>query len=210
MCVTTVGVARSPWVNFEAGAISKYVEHAHVSPLLIQVSPEDLNGLPLSRFQCTKFNEQDVGRLLQSINKVARRRLIDKILKRNLRYTWSQLQEEVGEIGLSEVPDSEDDDEDYYDDDDYYDESDESRVFLEEIEENILELVAKCELRRGWSRPNVDEVCNLMQDNQIRIQHYLDRLVEAGLLHRHLNTVSPTTYSATKKGRAYLVDNDLV
>ena len=118
--------------------------------------------------------------------------------------TWRRLQEYVDELDLSETLDSQDD-EDYYDD-----ESDESRVFLEEIEENILELVAKCELRKGWGRPNVDEVCSFMQDNQIRIRHYLDRLVEAGLLRRHLNTVSPTTYSATAKGRAYLVDNDLV
>ena len=71
VCVTTPDVAKSPWVNFEAGAVSKYIEDAHVSPLLVGVSPEDLGGLPLFGFQCTRFNKKEVGRLLRSINETA-------------------------------------------------------------------------------------------------------------------------------------------
>jgi len=32
----------SPWLNFEAGAISKWVEHARVAPLLFGMSPSEL------------------------------------------------------------------------------------------------------------------------------------------------------------------------
>ena len=63
VCVTP-GVAREPWVNFEAGAVSKIVEQSYVSPLLLGVSIEDLGGLPLSMFQCTKFNKDEIHELL--------------------------------------------------------------------------------------------------------------------------------------------------
>ena len=67
-CVTP-GVQGSPWVNFEAGAISKLVGESHVYPLLLGVSAEDLRDLPLGRFQCTDAKKQeDVFRLLRSIN----------------------------------------------------------------------------------------------------------------------------------------------
>ena len=51
VCVTP-GVECEPWVNFEAGAVSKIVKDSYVSPLLVGVSVSDLGGLPLSLFQC--------------------------------------------------------------------------------------------------------------------------------------------------------------
>ena len=102
VCVTTRQVAEAPWVNFEAGAVSKYIEHAHVSPLLVGVGPEDLDGVPLARFQCTQFNNADVRRLLHSINKASESPVSDEQLSRNLRNTWSQFKEDVDELGLSD------------------------------------------------------------------------------------------------------------
>ena len=63
---------RSPWVNFEAGAVAKAVGgRAHVSPLLLGLSPGDLDGAPLAMFQCTEFTRPDVERLVNAINEVA-------------------------------------------------------------------------------------------------------------------------------------------
>ena len=113
VCVTTRQVAEAPWVNFEAGAVSKYIDHAHVSPLLVGISPEDLEGVPLARFQCTQFNEADVRRLLHSINKESESSISEEQLSRNLRHTWSQFKESVAKLRLSDdstSPSAEDDD----------------------------------------------------------------------------------------------------
>jgi hypothetical protein len=41
----------SPWVMFEAGALSKNLGKSKVVPILVDVNPEDVRG-PLAQFQC--------------------------------------------------------------------------------------------------------------------------------------------------------------
>ena len=49
VCVTREAV-RSPWVNFEAGAVARAVGgQSHVSPLLLGMSAGDLGGIPALR-----------------------------------------------------------------------------------------------------------------------------------------------------------------
>ena len=197
VCVTTPRVARAPWVNFEAGAISKYIEHAHVSPLLVDVLPADLADLPLVKFQCTEFTKTDVGRLLHSINEAADSPISKEDLNRNLRITWKQFQEDVRELDMSEDLHSQEDDDEYYDDDD------DDYISLEEIEEQILEYVAQMDPYT----PTIDEVLLHMLENQIRVKHYLDQLVGYELLYHDEDAA---TYSVTRAGRKYLVENNLV
>lgn len=51
-CVTKNNI-NSPWLNFEAGAISKYVEKASVYTFLYGMDRSELKG-PLDQFQATK------------------------------------------------------------------------------------------------------------------------------------------------------------
>lgn len=199
VCVTAPDVARAPWVNFEAGAVSKYVADAHVNPLLVNVSPEDLGGLPLSKFQFTTFSEEHVRLLLHSINKVADRPITDAAVERNLDNTWTKLQADVKELGPEPSETQQ------FDSDDDGDDS-----FLEGIEEEILLFVAAYPAGVQWRRPNVKDVCAVVEGNDIRIHHHIDRLVGARFLYEHLNTEDPTTYTITEEGRAYLVANNLV
>ena len=199
VCVTAPQVARAPWVNFEAGAVSKYVDHARVSPLLVGVSPEDIGGLPLSRFQCTRFNKGDVGRLLRSINAASSSRIESRTLDRNLRNTWRQLQDDVGSLDLAE--ESRNGTVDHSNND-----RDGRNVRLAAIEERILEFIAD----NPDSHLELADVRDQVDENHVRVQHHLDRLVRAGLLDDHWGTEYPTTYTSTEKGRAYLVDHDLV
>lgn len=99
VCVTP-GVQRRPWVNFEAGAVAKIVEDAHVSPLLLGVSTEDLSGTPLSMFQCTIFDELDFLRLLQSMNKAADVPVSSGELEQNFALHWIRLTDQVAQISL--------------------------------------------------------------------------------------------------------------
>ena len=64
-CVTKENL-NSPWILFEAGAISKSND-SFVCTFLIDLNPTDLIG-PLSLFQATKFNKEDIFKLLVAIN----------------------------------------------------------------------------------------------------------------------------------------------
>jgi hypothetical protein len=66
ICVTRENIY-SPWLNFEAGAISRHMESSHVSPILIDLKPADLVG-PLSQFQMTSLQFEDMIRLAHSVD----------------------------------------------------------------------------------------------------------------------------------------------
>lgn len=58
----------SPWLNFEAGAISKNIEDSKVIPLLHDMKPEQING-PIAQFQAKLINvEPDIFSIVKQIN----------------------------------------------------------------------------------------------------------------------------------------------
>lgn len=56
----------SPWILFEAGALSK-LENSRVAPVLIGLEPTDVSG-PLSQLQLSGDSRDDVLKLLKAIN----------------------------------------------------------------------------------------------------------------------------------------------
>jgi len=58
----------APWLNFEAGALSKAVDTSRVCPFLFGVNESDLSDSPLLQFQHTVRDKQDVLRLLCGMN----------------------------------------------------------------------------------------------------------------------------------------------
>jgi hypothetical protein len=66
LCITR-GNMTEPWINFEAGALSKALAGTRVSPFVFGLEPEDLSG-PLSQFQATRYEKEDVRGLVHSMN----------------------------------------------------------------------------------------------------------------------------------------------
>lgn len=172
---------------------------AHVSPLLLGISPQDLGGSPLAMFQCTEFNERDVERLLKAINAVATAPLPESQVAARLRRTWVNLHDEIGRIDLRSSEDSEE--EDATDDDTLID------SWLDEVEQRILADVA-------WSGGNYDltaaAIAQSINENHVVTQHYVDQLVRRGFVYEKTYADYPATYYATPEGRRYLVEEDLV
>jgi hypothetical protein len=57
----------SPWILFEAGALSK-LEKSKVAPILLGLEATDVSG-PLSQLQLTKFSKEECFKLVKSINR---------------------------------------------------------------------------------------------------------------------------------------------
>jgi TIR domain len=97
ICITRHNIT-SPWLNFEAGALSKMVGQAYVSPLLFGVESSMLQG-PLSQFQATVFDKQgdDFFGLLSSINSSlpTQQQVSSEILKGTFCKWWPDLKEGI-------------------------------------------------------------------------------------------------------------------
>jgi hypothetical protein len=85
-----------PWIHFEAGALSKAVEKAYVSPVLFNIDPARLVG-PLSQFQATINDPDDILRLLSSVNNrlPEDQRLSFDVLNREFELLWPDLKKRL-------------------------------------------------------------------------------------------------------------------
>jgi TIR domain len=67
LCLTRDNVT-SPWLNFEAGALSKSVDRSRVVPFLVDLHPSDIPRGPLAQFQAVQPTKADVFRLVRAMN----------------------------------------------------------------------------------------------------------------------------------------------
>lgn len=71
LCVTPVNVGE-PWINFEAGALSRSLDKSRVCPLLAGLRPAEIDRRsPLLQFQAAVFEKNDTWNLVQTIQKAA-------------------------------------------------------------------------------------------------------------------------------------------
>jgi hypothetical protein len=96
ICLTQYNIAK-PWLNFESGVLSRFIDRAWLTPLLFNVDPNSLTG-PLSQFQCALCNEQGLLKLIQSINKRLDQSIDDAIVQAAFAVWWQELQKELNSI----------------------------------------------------------------------------------------------------------------
>lgn len=99
ICLTRENLA-SPWILFEAGALSKTPD-AYTWTLLYGLSPTDVQQ-PLAQFQHTVAEEQDLRRLLHTINQVVNslgeKALAETVLDKVFTTFWPELQASLAAI----------------------------------------------------------------------------------------------------------------
>lgn len=104
-CVTRENL-KSPWLMFEAGAISKQVDDSLVCPVLIDLDASDLNG-PLTQFQVTPFQKAEIKKLIQALNKANPATVLaDPVLNLAFEKNWPDLEQQVSEILKATQPDN--------------------------------------------------------------------------------------------------------
>jgi len=94
----------SPWLLFEAGAISKIVDNAYVVPFLLNLYPTDLRG-PLEQFQAIRADLDGTRQLLSTLNSASPSEKLDThFLDTTFRHWWPELEQKLKSI----PPESED------------------------------------------------------------------------------------------------------
>lgn len=97
ICVTNSNL-RAPWLNFEAGALSKLTESASVRPLLFGITKSDVQG-PLSGFQMTSSEDkEDMYKFVQSMNSACESPLLEERLRRAFDRTWPEFSSALSRI----------------------------------------------------------------------------------------------------------------
>ena len=97
LCLTRDSL-HGDWLLFEAGALSKSLDKAHVCPILFGITNTDLAG-PLKQFQTTEFEKNDIKKLVSVINtKLGDNKLDTEVLDSVFEKWWPDLEVAVSEI----------------------------------------------------------------------------------------------------------------
>lgn len=88
----------SDWILFEAGAISKRFEKGRICSILFGISTTDLPA-PLSQFQATPFNQDEIRKLMQTINETLKPNgLTELAFDNTFQKWWPELDRDVQNI----------------------------------------------------------------------------------------------------------------
>jgi uncharacterized protein YdcH (DUF465 family) len=97
LCLTRDNL-NTPWIHFEAGAISQVTENSRVAPMLFQLQPSGLPG-PLTQFQAKAFDKDGIYDLLKSINNAAGEEALDtRRFDRMFAALWDKLDSRIAAI----------------------------------------------------------------------------------------------------------------
>ena len=97
LCITRDNL-HSDWILFEAGALSKSLDKAHVCPILFGITNTDLAG-PLKQFQTTEFEKADFHKLIGVINsRLGDNKLSPKTLDAVFDKWWPDLEQRVKDV----------------------------------------------------------------------------------------------------------------
>lgn len=103
LCLTKRNLA-SPWVHFEAGAISKAFTDSRACPYLFKLEPSDIPNGPLSQFHAKRANEKGTKELVESLNRSLPEgiRLADDALAMSFEKWWPNLESMLKDITSEE------------------------------------------------------------------------------------------------------------
>lgn len=94
ICLTKDNL-QSPWIMFEAGALSKNIDKSKVCPLLFGVEPTDIQG-PLVQFQAAKFTKDEMKKVVRMMNgELGELALSTDVFENVFEMWWPRLNEKI-------------------------------------------------------------------------------------------------------------------
>jgi predicted transcriptional regulator len=187
----------SPWLNFEAGALSKSVEFGKVFPLLFGISSKELQG-PLSQFQVTSIEKEDMLKLVMSMNRTLKSNAVPiERLYRSFEITWPGIKKVLESIDNFDIED------DVFSDiptEENTSTMDQSTINLDVLQSEIDVLKT---LSQG-EKP-LFSIATKTNFSRTKAERCLQRLEERG----YTTPTSGSYWSITPKGMDFLLENDL-
>lgn len=190
ICVVP-GNVKEPWLNFEAGAISKSIESGRVAPLLVGLTYDDVTG-PLAQFQLTMLNHDDVLDLFRAINGNSESPIDDRRLVSNFDVNWAGIEHSILSIEPPQV----------------------AEVVLEpnggqELRETEIEILKFLAQTDGSDYPP-EAIARALDENLTKIKHWLSKLDDDDYIGCSLVLGQEPCYFIADAGRSYLVEHDLL
>lgn len=96
ICVTSENVT-SPWMLFEAGALTKSLESGRVIPLLVDLEFSDVSG-PLAQFQAKKLSRGGIEEVIKSLQKAADDPIPERRANELFDALWPKFQKKLDSI----------------------------------------------------------------------------------------------------------------
>lgn len=185
VCINSSNL-QSPWLNFEAGAISRAIQ-GKVFPLLIHMSPSKLEGHPLAAFQMTVCTQEDIYRLLQSLNKdLGEAKIPEEQLRADYDQAWPDFKDELESIEIIPSGDSSTP-------------SGASQLGKEEIE--LLKVMA------GGDFHDQTDIADHAALHPVKVRVYLKKLSQENYIrYSHLSEC----WKIDEKGENFLVENHFI
>lgn len=230
LCVVP-GNMGAPWLNFEAGVLSKSPGVSKVIPLLIDVEKSELDNGPLAQFPSAIFEKNDMYRILETINeKTEQGRLSEDRLRDTFDIWWPKLELDIGSI--REKENQEADDPEKLPDTKKPEKTPKqtveaarkneairteaagkpvkkaaARLAPEEIEIEMLNMLYD---PPGYTPRTADDVGYKVDISAQKAREHLDRLERNNYVREHLYVGRPKEYSLAPKGREYLTRHGLL
>ncbi|MGB6411180.1 MAG: hypothetical protein WBF16_08265, partial [Candidatus Deferrimicrobiaceae bacterium] len=108
LCVLPDNIG-DPWLNFEAGVLSKTLDGSKVIPLLIGVERSELDNGPLAQFSSSIYEKNEMYHILETINENTEEgRLSEERLQNTFEVWWPKLKLDVESIRKKESNEIED------------------------------------------------------------------------------------------------------
>jgi hypothetical protein len=92
-----------PWLNFEAGALSKKVANEMVCPYLFRLKPSGLTG-PLVQFQASEASKEDTQKMIATLNRATAKPIPDDKLVEAFDLWWKRLEAKLEAIPSATSP----------------------------------------------------------------------------------------------------------
>jgi hypothetical protein len=188
----------SAWLNFEAGAISKWVESSNVAPVLFGLQASELRG-PLAQFQATVFSKDDFVRLLISIASSIGKPAAEAKIERAIDFSWPVLKDRVDAVLRMPV---------------HFQEYATAGVAGDGGEGSSLsEEKAAIVTQIGTSNDNYmdeKEVVAAVNMKRAKVQLLLGELVQAGYLSTEHVPMVGECYQVAPRGSKYLIERGLI
>ena len=166
LCVTKENLT-APWLTFEAGALSKTMDKAFVSPFLFDIKRSEVDG-PILQFQSTIFNQEDVFKLVKTLNKASGEdQLSDTMLDKAFNVWWPTLEKELSK--LTELQDVED--------------TDETNVVNSESSQILEEILDLSRLNQKLLRSPDSDTSNTLAEMSEMLKSVLSRLERERKMH---------------------------